>query len=228
MDISKDILQKMDSATHYAKEVPLNMTQLSELLSTCGDTVFTVSFRKQPNEKNVCEKLKEATTDQLQDAKFVSTFSKEITEGEECTLVCYIVSAEGSLGRSTVIDLSSNHANKFRQVDHRSIISVILRNVKYVNKKGGKKLDKADESDDEMDGGKGKANEPKWDHKDLKVGNIFSGTSYYQVTSVSGEFVTTKCEGKDVTISKDILECQMYNAGVYGKEEKVSMTKVAQ
>jgi hypothetical protein len=44
--VSKDILEKMNSANHFAKEVPMNMTELAELLETVGDTVFTVSFRK--------------------------------------------------------------------------------------------------------------------------------------------------------------------------------------
>jgi len=46
MLISKDILEKMDSANHFAKEIPMNMTELAELLESSGDTVFTVSFRK--------------------------------------------------------------------------------------------------------------------------------------------------------------------------------------
>ena len=62
-----------------------------------------------------------------------------------------MVDAETALGRSTVIDLQTKAPNKFRQIDHRSIVYVILRNVKYVFKKGGKKVADGDE-DDEMDG----------------------------------------------------------------------------
>lgn len=49
MDVSKDILEKMDSGTHFSKEIEMNMTNLAELLTTCGDTVFTVKFHKKPN-----------------------------------------------------------------------------------------------------------------------------------------------------------------------------------
>jgi len=54
-------------------------------------------------------------------------------------MVCHLVNSEGTLGRSTVIDLSSKHENKFRQVDHRTINYLIINNTKYVLKKGGKK-----------------------------------------------------------------------------------------
>ena len=51
------------------------------------------------------------------------------------------------LGRSTVIDLSAKTDNKFRQVDHRTIEWLIVKNVKYVLKKsGGKKVEKENET----------------------------------------------------------------------------------
>lgn len=54
-------------------------------------------------------------------------------------MTCHLVKAESVLGRSTVIDLLTTHANKFRQVDHRTINYLIIRNTKYLLKKGGKK-----------------------------------------------------------------------------------------
>jgi len=65
--------------------------------------------------------------------------AKDLIEGEECTMTCHLVKAESVLGRSTVIDLLTTHANKFRQVDHRTINYLIIRNTKYLLKKGGKK-----------------------------------------------------------------------------------------
>ena len=48
-DVSTDIITNdMDSADHYDKEVPMNMTSLAEFLVGLGDTVFTCSFRKLP------------------------------------------------------------------------------------------------------------------------------------------------------------------------------------
>lgn len=103
-------------------------------------------------------------------------------------MVCHLVKSEGCLGRSTVIDLLTDSASKFRQVDHRSIIEITLRNVKYLLKSGGKKGSKAD-SDEEMDDGKKKKDEPKWDYADLQVGNIFSGVSYFKAVTDSGNLI---------------------------------------
>ncbi len=104
----------MNSANHFAKEVPMNMTELAELLETVGDTVFTVSFRKQVNEERVQEKLNETTVKDLKDSAFLSKFAKDLIEGEECTMTCHLVKAESVLGRSTVIDLLTKSTNKFR------------------------------------------------------------------------------------------------------------------
>jgi hypothetical protein len=129
-----------------------------------------------------------------------------LIEGEECTITCHLIKAESTLGRSTVIDLLTTHANKFRQVDHRSINWLIMNNCKYVLKKGGKKR-VAEDSDDEITGDTKKKEEPKWDYSKLAVGNTFSGTSYFRATSEAGDNITTRCGGKDITVSRDILEC---------------------
>jgi hypothetical protein len=46
MYVSRDILEKMSSATHFTREVGLTMTALAELLSTVSDTIITVQFKK--------------------------------------------------------------------------------------------------------------------------------------------------------------------------------------
>lgn len=87
-------------------------------------------------------------------------------------MTCHLVKVENHLGRSTVIDLTANTPNKFRQVDHRSIQWIIFKNVKYSLKKGGKKED-ADEDEEYK--------KPKtlWNPKELAVGNWFSNTNYF-------------------------------------------------
>lgn len=42
-----------------------------------------------------------------------------------------MVEVENNLGRSLVIDLNAGGESKFRQIDHRTIESIIFRNVKY-------------------------------------------------------------------------------------------------
>ncbi len=44
--VSKEILEKWASASHFEKEVGMNMTGLAELIETFSDTVFTVCFHK--------------------------------------------------------------------------------------------------------------------------------------------------------------------------------------
>lgn len=211
----------MASSSHFAKEVPMSMTELAELLEDCGDTVITVQFRKQANVEATVELLQAASFKDLKDQKKLSALSKSIVEGEVCTMVCHLVQTENLLGRSTVIDLGSKSDNKFRQVDHRSIEFVIFKNAKYVLKKGAKKAD-VDMKDEE----KKNKDEPLWDRKQLAVGNWFSGTAYYKVKKIDGDQVETRSDGKSITISRDILEYEMHNACVFTKEEKLPLTKV--
>ena len=218
MHVSRDIVEKMASATHYAKEVGTNMTGLAELLEQCSDTVFSVQFHKQPNKESAQELLEATNYKDLKDKKKLAELSKQITEGGLCEMICHLVKTENNLGRSTVIDLSSISDNKFRQIDHRTIQYIIFKNVKYSLKKGGKKEEEEEE--------KKKSDAALWDKKDLAVGNWFSRTSYFHVKEISGDEVKTSCDGKEVVVSKDILEQEMYNAGVYAKEEKLALTKV--
>jgi ribosomal protein L18E len=159
MHVSRDILEQMSSASHFAKDVPLNMTALAELLETVGDTVLSVQFRKKPNEAQVAEKIASLKPKDLKDAGKLSKITKELLEGETVTMVCHLIDSEANLGRSTVIDFSAATANKFRQVDHRTIDHIIFKNVRYILKKGGKKA-----SDEDMEpAAKGK-DEPKWNY----------------------------------------------------------------
>ena len=104
-------------------------------------------------------------------------------------------------------------------MDHRTIESIIFKNVKYSLKKGGSKFADIDTQIPK--------DEPKWDAKKLAVGNWFSGTSYYQAIEDKGDQVICRSQGKNIEISKDILEYEMHNSAVYAKEESTSLTNVA-
>jgi len=216
LHVSRDILEKMVSASHFSRQQSLTMTALAELLETFSDTIFTVSFHKQPTVDNALAKLESTSFKDL--AKKASALAKDLTEGEVCQITGHLVKVENNLGRSTVIDLTAKGENRFRQVDHRTIEWLIFKNVKYVLKKGGAGKNEEDEER--------KRGEPLWDYSKLAVGDRFSTTAYYEVKAIKGDEVMTVSEGKEITVSRDILEHEMYNASVYAKEEKLALTKV--
>ena len=192
--VDLDYLEKFDSASHYHKEVGMTKTELAALIETAGDTVFSVTFNKQPNEESVTSKLEGLAHASLKDDKFIGKFSKEVVEGDLCNLVCHLVKNDSALGRSTVIDLKTTSANKFKSVDHRSITEIILRNVKYTL---SKKKSAAEEPENK-----------KWDKNEKpKPGMVFSGTNYFKAKTTSGKEITTICDGEEFNVDRDILYC---------------------
>jgi len=196
---------------------------LAELIENAGDTVFQITFRKQPTAEHAQEKLQQIKFDDLKKKDVLSSLSKEISEGQRVTMICHLVEAHNNLGRSTVIDLSSDAPSKFRQVDHRSIEAIVLKNVKYTLKKGSKAKKENEDDEEEKKEAKGA---PKWDKRKLEVSNWFSGTKYYVVNEIKKDAVLCSCEGEQIEIDKSIVVEEMHNASVYDKEEKLALTKV--
>jgi len=135
-------------------------------------------------------------------------------------MTCNMVQVENNLGRSLVIDLKTDSATKFRQIDHRTIASIIFKNVLYSLKKGGKSFNDVDTHTPK--------DEAKWDFTKLAVGNVFSGTSYYETVSDLGKgeiFCHEKnFNDRGVTIDKSILNETMENANIWEHEEQISLT----
>jgi hypothetical protein len=75
--VSQEILEKWPSADHYAKEVPMTMTSLAELLETFSDTVFTVCFHKLPTVDGAVEKFEAHSLASAK--KDAAKLAKEIT-----------------------------------------------------------------------------------------------------------------------------------------------------
>jgi hypothetical protein len=223
--MSKDLLVRdAFSADHYTREVKTNQTELANILSECKDTIFKVNFKKKVDEKAVLAKLSDVSHSDLQKADFVKKLSKEIIEGKSHEMVCHLTDAENPLGRSSVIDLNAPTGTNFRLVDHRTIDSIIYKNVKY-------SLGKKDPSLGDLPL-KLEKDAKHWDDTKLAVGNWFSSVIYYKVKSVKDAdhvMVATNLNTKDeLMMSKDILQTEMHSGQAFDKQEKVSRSEMVE
>ena len=161
LNIDRDIIAEgMYSASQYKTEKLVTRTEICEQLERAGNHIFTVNFYKQVKTKDIQEKLLQAIQsdksnsltaegghpqappfqggERMTEAEIVKAFkkiSKTLLEGEERTLIGYLSKVELKVGRSTVIDLElPKDKYRIRQVDHRTINWLILKNVKYVVK----------------------------------------------------------------------------------------------
>lgn len=124
----------MNSATLYGKEEKVSKTELIELLVNARETVFTVTFHTQVNEKWVKEVLTNAEKAHFSNDKKMKELGKQVVAGKLTEMTCFLTSTDGKLGRSSVMDLKCSWGTNFRQIDHRTVESLILKNVKYVVK----------------------------------------------------------------------------------------------
>lgn len=102
----KELIAQLVSADDFKIIEKCTKTELAEKLANVGSYPFTVVFEKQ--------------------------------NGESRTLRGLMLKVENGLGRSNVIDLDlpyTDKANRMRQVDHRTLQSLIVDSVKYILKK---------------------------------------------------------------------------------------------
>lgn len=136
LQMSRDIMEyEMHSGTVFAKEEAKTRTEIVELLANAKECVFTVTFHKQIDADYVKSHLLAASKDTWGNSSKLKALSKELEHGPECTMTCRLSRTEHKLGRSKVIDLNAPWGMNYRQVDHRTVTSLILKNVKYVLKK---------------------------------------------------------------------------------------------
>lgn len=98
------IENSLNSGSQYSTEKKVSRTEMAHILTNAGDSVFTAVFEK--------------------------------VGGEMRTLTGRLLESENLMGRSNVEDLElpTTEKNKLRQVDHRTLQSLILKDVKYVIK----------------------------------------------------------------------------------------------
>lgn len=132
--IPADQVEDMYSATMFEKEEKVTRTQMVEHLINAKEAIFTVTFRTKIQPADVEEMLRSVKSDaQLkQDAK---TLTQNLLDGKLTTISGFLISSEEKLGRSTVIDVSKEYGKGWRQVDHRTVEELVLKNIKYTLKK---------------------------------------------------------------------------------------------
>lgn len=136
--VSKSIISEgYYSADQYDKEESVTRTELIEIFSRCWGAVFTVEFKKQPKQTEINKVIASMQGETVAKQKKAI---KEAMSGEHRKMVGYLTSTETGFGRSMCIDLKKEKGNgkwdgRIVQVDHRSIESLIFKNVKYVVRK---------------------------------------------------------------------------------------------
>lgn len=142
LEVTHDVIEEgMYTANQFVNEERVSRTQLVEILENAKDTIFTVSFHKQPKEKEVLDEalavLREEAgeVDKKTLEKHLGAAIRRSINGEERTLVGYLLQTEPKMGRSQVIDLEAPiTGHRIRLVDHRSINWMIIKNTKYIAK----------------------------------------------------------------------------------------------
>lgn len=130
LTMARDILEtEMHSGLIFDKQETLSRTKVLEKMMAAGETVFSVQFNKKVDSDHIKSVISDAGA--KPDFK---KLSKEILTGKECNLTCFLRNSDNQLGRSMVIDLKANQGANFRQIDHRTINSLVLKNVKYIVK----------------------------------------------------------------------------------------------
>lgn len=132
-EVTKKIAEEgMYSASQVLETQQVTATQMAEIFSQIKDSIFTISFQKQPNSLAVAAQLKELNPDTLNSDKKLKQFAKTLVAGAERTLIGYKISSQSCLGRSLVVDLELPEGKNLRQIDHRHINCLIHQNIKYL------------------------------------------------------------------------------------------------
>lgn len=121
------------TASQFEREEKCCRTKIVEALSNAGDSVFTVEFKTSKNEHRILRGRKLGLPDTIYGRTEVidfdvDTFSHNVKDEDG-----NIVHKRGDTFPSSITQ-EEKEKHQRRQVDHRTITSLILKNVKYVKK----------------------------------------------------------------------------------------------
>lgn len=109
--IGKDIVMNECYGTEYAEEKEVSLTEMVDIMKGAGDKVFHVQFLKK--------------------------------DGTQRDMTAVLTGSDTNLGRSLVrellVDTDGNLKEQERQIDHRTLHSLVLQNVLYSIKGKSKK-----------------------------------------------------------------------------------------
>lgn len=135
LTVANSILgNEMISAAQFDTEMKVTRTEMVDKLTSAGDCVFTIKFRKQLTGQTLVDHLETEDYSGQPAAKKTKICVNALKAGEERVLTGYLRNTEASMGRSNVVDLNVDDGHRDRQVDHRTLEELILKRVKYVLK----------------------------------------------------------------------------------------------
>ena len=135
--VGEGVMSQEFYTTKAVEEKKVCRSFLASILQGAKDAVVEVTFRKKPDAKAQDMLVKE-----ISDGKHETRTKKQrvalatrISQGPKRVLVGRVISSdEITTGRTTMIDVTIQPpGHRVRQVDHRSIISLVYKNIRYIN-----------------------------------------------------------------------------------------------
>jgi len=108
--MATDILNtEMNSGLVYDKEEKTTRADVIDKIKFAGECVMTVNFNKKVDHEHI-----KSVVDSADKKTDLKKLSKEIINGKEVEMTCYLMKTENNLGRSLVMDLNAPHGKNFR------------------------------------------------------------------------------------------------------------------
>lgn len=140
VNVSKDYLEVcISSADQWTEKQKVTRTEMAEIFLRKGGHVMTVTFFKQVKEEDVVKELMDTYTNSAPKdvQKAFKAAVKRAMEGEKRVMVGRHFGELNDLGRVNFIDMALEHDRtkeydtRLRQVDPRTLHSLIVDNILY-------------------------------------------------------------------------------------------------